>query len=317
MQNMMANDNIDVSALINDGQKDIAEDGNGVNIKQVTASDYGNQEPTSSFTFYGDAMNDANVNELVDDIVPPVIVLVGFPQYGKSTFISSLYHLVLHTGKVGKYKFLDSETLAGFERRSHIRNAEIVAKERLDRTPVYADYFLSMLFENTETGEHVKVVFSDRSGETYLRYAQYNGYLEKDKVLTTDCHVIYFMDSEKIATDDCFIELRDNLDHLSIRMNNKGLFDGNKSFEIVYNKADMLKEEDKQKEDFIDNIAQIEQKIERYCMLGKKTSISSMHPLENKELEKFFEELIDSCACRVKLDEEVCNQLDWVHKIGG
>ena len=72
---------------------------------------------------------------------------------------------------------------------------------------------------------------------------------------------------------------------------------------------------DKQKEDFIDNIAQIEQKIERYCSLGKKTSISSMHPLENKELEKFFEEMIDSCACRVKLDEEVCNQLDWVHKI--
>lgn len=314
---MMANDNIDVSALINDGQKDIVENGNSVNIKQVTASDYGNQEATSSFAFYGDAMNDDNVNELVDDIVPPVIVLVGFPQYGKSTFISSLYHIALCTGKVGKYKFLDSETLAGFERRSHIRNAEIAAKERLDRTPVYADYFLSMLFENTETGEHVKVVFSDRSGETYLKYAQQNGYLEKDKLLATDCHIIYFMDSEKIAADECFIELRDNIDHLTIRMKNKGLFDGNKSFEIVYNKADMLKEEDKQNEDFKYNIAQIEKKIERYCSLSKKTSISSMHPLENKELEKFFEEMIDGCACQVKLDEEVCNQLDWVHKIGG
>lgn len=53
----MANDNIDVSALINDGQKDIVENGNSVNIKQVTASDYGNQEATSSFAFYGDAMN--------------------------------------------------------------------------------------------------------------------------------------------------------------------------------------------------------------------------------------------------------------------
>ena len=64
----------------------------------------------------------------------------------------------MREGKIGKYKFLDSETLAGFERRSHIRNAEIVAIERLDRTPIYADYFLSMLFANTVTHEYVKIV---------------------------------------------------------------------------------------------------------------------------------------------------------------
>lgn len=306
--------NIDVSALIDDGQKKTIEEDENANKKQVTASDYGNQESNSNFAFYGDALNDDNVNELVDNVVPPVVVLVGFPQYGKSTFISSLYHIVLHTGGIGKYKFLDSETLAGFERRSHIRNAEIAAKERLDRTPVYADYFLSMLFENKKNGERVKIVFSDRSGETYFKYASLKGYLEHDKVLATDCHILYFMDSEMIAIDDKFVELRDNLTDLSKRMKDKGLFDGNKTFEIVYNKSDRLTDEDKQKDDFKENIAEIEDIIGRYCKLEKKTNLCSMHPLQNKELVKFFEKMIDGCVCRVKLDKDICSKLNWVHK---
>lgn len=308
----MMDNNIDVSALIDDGQKSTVAEDENANEKQITASDYAHQEATSGVAFYGDAKNDDNVNDLVDDIVPSVIVLVGFPEYGKSTFISSFYHIAMCKGKIGKYKFLDSETLAGFERRSHIRNAEIVAKERLDRTPVYADYFLSMLFGNINTGEHVKVVFSDRSGETYLKYASTKGYLNQDKVLATDCHVIYFMDSEMLVDDDHFCVLIDNLSNLSKRMKNCDLFDGNKTFEIVYNKFDKLRDE--QKKDFNENVAQIEDEIGRYCSLLTSLTISSMHPLKNNELEQFFEKLIDSCACRVPLDKGIYNKLDWVHK---
>ena len=107
-------------------------------------------------TYYGDALNDSNINDIVGESQPHVVVLVGFPKYGKSTFVASFYHAVMTTGQIGKYKFVDSDTLVGFERRAYIRQAELRIKKRLDRTPMYADYFLSLLFENVETGNKVK-----------------------------------------------------------------------------------------------------------------------------------------------------------------
>ena len=310
---MMDNKELDVSALINDGQKDNVEEDNSSKVgQQVTASDYNDSNRPAIIAFYGDAMNDGNVNELVDDIVPPVIVLIGFPGYGKSTFVSSLYHVVMCTGGIGKFKFLDSETLAGFERRSHIRNAEIVAKERLDRTPVYADYFLSMLFENTETGEHVKVVFSDRSGETYKWYALRKGNLERDRILPTDCHIVYFMDSKEIADDDNFYVLRDNLENLSKRMKDKELFSKNKTFEVVYNKSDELVTDNELKECFEGNKPEIEQILESYCTLEHNTMICSKNPLKNEKLIKFFETLIENCTSNRTQNSEILKALNWV-----
>ena len=68
--------------------------------------------------YYADALNDNNVNEIIGDEIPHVIILIGFPEYGKSTFVASLYHKILTDGKIGKYKFIDSDTLVGFERRA-------------------------------------------------------------------------------------------------------------------------------------------------------------------------------------------------------
>ena len=98
-------------------------------------SDYTGQEQQKEH-YYGEALNDNNVNDLVDDTVPHVVILVGFPKYGKSTFVSSFYHAVMKNGKIGKYKFVDSETLLGFERRAYIRREELRVKKRLNRTPI-------------------------------------------------------------------------------------------------------------------------------------------------------------------------------------
>ena len=65
-------------------------------------SDYKNKESKERH-YYGDALNDDNVNDIVDEVIPHVVVLVGFPEYGKSTFVASFYHALLTTGKIGKY----------------------------------------------------------------------------------------------------------------------------------------------------------------------------------------------------------------------
>ena len=93
-------------------------------------SSYTGQEK-QNVSYYGDAMNDNNVNDLVDDTIPHVVILVGFPKYGKSTFVSSFYHAVMKNGQIGNYQFVDSETIFGFEQRAHIRKVETMTKKRL------------------------------------------------------------------------------------------------------------------------------------------------------------------------------------------
>lgn len=79
------------------------------------------EDKTLERHYYGDALNDDNVNDIIDDVVPHVVVIIGFPKYGKSTFVASLYHAVLTVGKIGKFRFVDSDTITGFERRAQIR----------------------------------------------------------------------------------------------------------------------------------------------------------------------------------------------------
>lgn len=41
---------------------------------------------------YCDALNEHNINQVADGSETAIVVLVGFEEYGKSTFASSLYH---------------------------------------------------------------------------------------------------------------------------------------------------------------------------------------------------------------------------------
>lgn len=108
-------------------------------VSPVSPADYVTK--TEGSKYYGDALNDTNINELVGDEIPHVVILVGFPKYGKSTFVASLYHKVLTTGCVGDYIFVDSDTLAGFERRAQVRDIELKINDRIDRTPCVCRLF--------------------------------------------------------------------------------------------------------------------------------------------------------------------------------
>lgn len=81
---------------MNDDQKGITsffEEGT-VNVD----NDFTPSIPDNS-QFYCDAMNDGNINMVLNNVKPELIVLLGFSDYGKSTFVGSLYHYLLKNGK--------------------------------------------------------------------------------------------------------------------------------------------------------------------------------------------------------------------------
>lgn len=270
-------------------------------------SDYtGQQEPSG--TLYGDALNDSNINDIVEDTMPHVVVLIGFPKYGKSTFVSSFYHAVMTTGVIGKYKFIDSDTILGFERRAHIRREEVKAEKRLDRTEMYADYFLSLLFENTQSGQKVKLILSDRSGEDYKQYGKMEAQIEADLSLRHAGQLLFFLDASAMASGE-FIEMRSELNMLLPRMKKYGAFGEHKRVDVVFNKIDAVKEEEKA--DYATNKASVEAMIRNVSSLNKTQELTSLSIPTNEVCNQFFEYLLDSCEQPPVLSQEVRDKADW------
>lgn len=265
------------------------------------------EDKTSERHYYGDALNDDNVNDIIDDVVPHVVVIVGFPKYGKSTFVASLYHAVLTVGKIGKFRFVDSDTITGFERRAQIRKLEHETKKRIDRTPVYADYFLSLLFQNEENGQLIKIVLSDRSGEKYREYAKFEKVIDEDKALRYAQHILFFLDAKKIASDG-FFDVQSDLRALTIRMKKYGAFDEGKRIDVVFNKIDQVKETP----DYATNKTEILSLIKKVTPINKEFELSSLKVTDNEKLNQFFEYLLECCADPKHNSKVDAEHIDWV-----
>lgn len=279
------------------------EQGAGKKISDFTG------QPNLNGTLYGDALNDTNINDIIEDATPHVAVLIGFPKYGKSTFVASFYHAVMTTGTIGKYKFIDSDTLLGFERRAHIRNEELKVGVRLDRTPIYADFFLSLLFENTLTGQKVKLILSDRSGEAYLEYGKQSAKLEADLSLRHAGHLLFFLDASAVACGD-FLEMQSNLNLLLPRMKKYGAFNDRKIVDVVFNKKDLVKED--QNDDYETNKTEVLKMVGKVATVNKVQELESLHIPTNEACNKFFEYLLDSCEQPTAILDEIKEKLDWV-----
>ena len=259
-------------------------------------------------TYYGDAMNDNNVNDMVDDTIPHVVILVGFPEYGKSTFVSSFYHAVMKNGQIGNYQFVDSETIFGFEQRAHIRKIETKTKKRLDRTPVYANYFLSMVFVNKETKRKVKLVLSDRAGDTYKDYGTIGQRINRDKAINRAKHILFFLDAHAL-TSDGFLEMQQNLGLLISRMANYGVFVDNKRVDVVFNKSDLV---DVESETFKTNREVIIKQISQATTIHREDNLHCTNVPNNEEINKYFEYLLESCEEPVENSLDVIRKADWV-----
>ena len=275
--------------------------------KTKMSSYTGQEQPKEQY--YGEAYNDSNVNELVDETTPHVVVLVGYPEYGKSTFVSSFYHAVMTNGSIGKYKFVDSETILGFERRSQIRLEETRVKKRLDRTPMYLNYFLSLVFINTETGRRVKLVLSDKAGDTYKDYGKIGEKIKSDKAIKRAQHIIFFLDAYDMATEG-YLDLQQNLGLLVPRMVKYDVFFDRKRVDVVFNKIDLLKEEDK--EDYETNKEEILNIIKQGTAIHKMTELSCLRTPLNESVNEYFEYLLDSCEEPEAITEDLRQQVDWV-----
>lgn len=189
--------------------------------------------------YYCDSMTDENINDVLGDYNTHLVTLVGFSEVGKSTFVASLYHKLMCTGEIDGYKFIDSDTYVGFERRAYIRNESLKTSKRNSRTTTLEGQFLTLTLSKND--KISKLIISDRAGETYKKSYKSNlSDVKQDKGLINSHHIIFFIDSSSINNESDYSDFCDDFQLLLSRMASAEVFKVPKEYDIIYNKLDLI-----------------------------------------------------------------------------
>ena len=129
-------------------------------------------------------------------------VIIGSTGSGKTTLVTSIYHLFLSGKYKTKYLFAGSKTLAAFEKRAfYLRTTSQNNQVLMRRTPVGTADILHIRIKVNETDQFTNLLFSDFSGEDF---GNISGNVDAAKedfgIINSANHLIILLDGEKIAS---------------------------------------------------------------------------------------------------------------------
>lgn len=256
---------------------------------------------------YCDAKSQQDLNEFVDSEKPKLVALVGFADFGKSTFIGALYQQLIEKLSYKGYAFVDSETYVGFERRVFLRrvNGEDISDTKRN---ILKENDIMHLKLRSDKGHTHQVLISDKAGETYARYSSSDEEVGRDIVLENADMVVLFVDAEadskSLAEHNLIVEKYESM--LS-RLKSQKKLSADISYVVVFTKADKVTTAERKKK-----------LADRRELLCKKfAEVLGADPLEVYEvnskalddtaLNNVFERVISP-----KTQEEGSKEIDWV-----
>lgn len=197
--------------------------------------------------FFCDAKSQELLNDFVNSGKPKLVALVGFAGYGKSTFIGSLYQLLIENLSYGGYSFVDSETYVGFERRVFLRRVNNEDTSDTKRNVLGESDVLHFKLRSGK-GSYHEILVSDKAGETYLKYTSSDEEITKDIVLAKADLIIFFVDAEEdsrsLASHNLIAEKYNSL--LSrLKLQHK-IVEGTPYF-VVFSKVDKVTDDERKK----------------------------------------------------------------------
>ena len=207
-----------------------AEVGNGQKTKMA-------EKAMVAEEYYCDALNEHNVNKIADGSRLNIVAIVGFVDYGKTTFVSTLYHQLLTNVEFCDHVMYDSDTFIGFERRFLIRSLNTPMEETSKRTIKGEDSLLALTLDSKENGRY-KLILSDKSGEDYADFTGSEEEMKDYVILSLAHHILFFIDTEKLLHSMASVKysynglVKDLVDHKMISNKNR--------VSLVFNKHDMV-----------------------------------------------------------------------------
>lgn len=279
----------------------------GVNTNELLVT-----KPEYSGRFYSDALDDSQINGIISSINPHLITLIGFSEFGKSTFVASMYHRAMTQGKINGYDFYDSDTFSGFERRAYIRDVELKLNKRFNRTTNSEGYFLTMYFK--KGNEKLLLVISDRSGETYRNVYTTNAKsVEADKSLIYSNHIVFFVDVSILTENIDYLEFKSKFNSLVSRLYSANAFNNKKIIDVIFNKIDLLDKGDENVcqlfESRSNELLQIIEEASQ-TKINKQFKICSNKMADNQNLYEVFDYFVESCK---PVNMPIVSEIDWIN----
>lgn len=194
--------------------------------------------------FIFEAKKEDDANDLIKDLRPEFVVMIGLEEYGKTTFLGSMYHQLRSNGKIDHQLLIDSDTLAGFENKVFLRAMNKDGKSDVPRTTGRDAFILSLELKDEQSGARRHLVISDRAGETYFQYLSSDTLVEKDKTLSRADRILLFVDSEKMVGTK-YVSMQDDYRSLLKRLKKADKLPVNALVYVVFNKYDKIAESKK------------------------------------------------------------------------
>ena len=194
--------------------------------------------------FIGEALNDdEKLNLLMTDTKPYITILVGFEEYGKTSFVATCYHIMLTDGGIGEYKFCDSDTLVGLERRSFMRrfNAAMESVPPSTKRTIRGEAHL-LTFHLAKDGNEKITIFSDHSGEDYRKYANHKDEIKNDVLIQNADRILFFVDIPSLL-DTRFLRMMQDYKNLLSNMKSADIFRPQTKITLLFNKIDIINDD--------------------------------------------------------------------------
>lgn len=257
--------------------------------------------------FFCDAKSQSELNRFVDREKPKLVALVGFADYGKSTFIGSLYQQLIVNLNYRGYCFVDSDTYVGFERRIFLRRTNDNNVSDTKRNILGENDILAFNLRS-ENGKLHQIIISDKAGETYSKYISSDDEIEKDIVLQNADLVLFFVDAEldgkSLAEHNLIVE---KYESILTRLKAKGKISEKTAYVVVFTKVDKVSTEERKKK-LKDRCEKLKQ-LFKDSIGAEATGIYMVNSrdLNNDSLNKLFAQIL--CP---KLPKEAVKEMDWV-----
>lgn len=284
------------------------------NITTQNVSTSGTEVELEVHNFVSDAIgNDDKLNEIDTNSKPVVVILIGFPGYGKTSFVSTCYQLLLENGGIGEYLFYDSDTFIGLERRIAARRlSEKNSVSQTKRTLRGESHLLTIRMKHPQKGDKV-IVFSDRSGEHYEEYVNKTNAVASDKLLMNADRLLFFINCEDLVGHSYNI-LKDNYSLLLRNLTSNNIHFENTSIDFLYNKYDVVTANNLER--FNKNKADLQQLFSSFFDVTsyKEHNIISNNINKADKLKSLLVDIIDDSS-EVGNSNKELSKFDWVKNL--
>lgn len=265
--------------------------------------------------FIGEALNDdEKLNLLMTDTKPYITILVGFEGYGKTSFVATCYHIMLTDGGIGEYRFCDSDTLVGLERRSFLRrfNAAMESVPSSTKRTIRGEAHL-LTFHLSKDGFEKITIFSDHSGEDYRTYADQKDEIKNDVLIQNADRILFFVDIPSLL-DTKFLRMMQDYKNLLSNMKSADIFRPQTKITLLFNKIDIIND-DAKKERYEEKKKVLIPIFRSIIGINKIETIelTSNNIDKSDDLKSLLQDIAQSVSIQTWIDNNE-SDLDWVKK---